>query len=235
VRVVPQDKSKGIAKYCSKKCYFVCVRNGTQTFRQVKRDTCFALSEWFADWNAQYCKAVAASEKERIENECEVCGSKHTKNAKVCGKACMYKWRGEKPCRFCGRNTKTALRGKTTCNQCRLKAAKESKRKAAKKRKKELGTWRKRCRRYGGKFNPLCKRKEIYERDNYRCHVCRRKVLAQYLQGHPRSPTVDHHPIPLSKGGDHDWHNVRCCCNECNWKKGDKWDGQMALPISFMN
>jgi 5-methylcytosine-specific restriction endonuclease McrA len=35
----------------------------------------------------------------------------------------------------------------------------------------------------------------------------------------------------LSKGGDHDWHNVRCACRQCNSRKSDAWDGQRRLPM----
>jgi 5-methylcytosine-specific restriction endonuclease McrA len=44
--------------------------------------------------------------------------------------------------------------------------------------------------------------------------------------------TVDHHPIPLSKGGDHDWHNVRCAHRKCNSEKRDRWDGQRRLAFA---
>jgi 5-methylcytosine-specific restriction endonuclease McrA len=52
-----------------------------------------------------------------------------------------------------------------------------------------------------------------------------------YHHDDPLSATVDHHPIPLSKGGDHDWHNVRCACKRCNELKGNKWNGQMRLKL----
>lgn len=237
VRDCRKDASKDAGKYCSKRCYFDAVRKGDQAFKGVKRDAAWQLSQWFSDWNDQHLKAVDESTKAGVEKECEVCGNKHSKDSRVCSRACSYKWIGEKPCRVCGKVTKTCLLGTATCDECKREASRKSRRKANRNRRKRIGSdnWRRRCRANGGKYNAQCKRKEIYERDKYRCHVCRRKVLDQYVQGHPRSPTVDHHPIPLSKGGDHDWHNVRCCCNECNWKKSDQWDGQMALPISFAN
>jgi 5-methylcytosine-specific restriction endonuclease McrA len=64
------------------------------------------------------------------------------------------------------------------------------------------------------------------------CHICRKKTHKIYSSHDPLSATVDHHPIPLSKGGDHDWHNVRCACKRCNELKGNKWDGQRRLSLS---
>jgi len=234
-RYSPKDTSRDAGKYCSKRCYFDAVRKGDQVFKGAKRDVAWGLIEWFSDWNDQHLKAVSESTKAVVEKECEVCGSKHSKNSRVCSRACSVGLTVQKPCRVCERITSASYFGIATCEECRKKTSQESKRKSQRNAKKKYGNWRRRCRTYGGNFNPQCKRKEIYERDKYRCHVCRRKVLNDFVVGHPRSPTVDHHPVPLSKGGDHDWHNVRCCCNECNWKKSDQWDGQMALPISFAN
>jgi 5-methylcytosine-specific restriction endonuclease McrA len=74
----------------------------------------------------------------------------------------------------------------------------------------------------------------VFERDGYRCHICKKKALPKYIavngRAHPRSPTVDHHPYPLSAGvKGHEWDNVRCACWLCNVRKGAAWSGQRVL------
>jgi 5-methylcytosine-specific restriction endonuclease McrA len=71
----------------------------------------------------------------------------------------------------------------------------------------------------------------VFKRDGYVCHLCGKNTHRVFSHHDPLSATVDHHPIPLSKGGDHDWHNVRCACKRCNELKGNKWDGQVRLKL----
>jgi 5-methylcytosine-specific restriction endonuclease McrA len=98
--------------------------------------------------------------------------------------------------------------------------------------KKEKGTYRKRCRKYGGHYNAEVTRSKVFERDGYVCHVCHKKAKRRWANNHPMEATLDHHPIPLSRGGDHDWHNVRCAHRKCNSEKSDKWDGQRRLTLT---
>jgi 5-methylcytosine-specific restriction endonuclease McrA len=70
--------------------------------------------------------------------------------------------------------------------------------------------------------------------------VCRRKTLSPAMLAmkglsyhHPRAATVDHFPVPLSRGGDHDWDNVRCACRKCNCEKGAQWDKQTRMRLAF--
>lgn len=70
---------------------------------------------------------------------------------------------------------------------------------------------------------------EIFERDNWRCHLCGVRTPKK-LRGtkHPHSPELDH-IIPLSKGGDHTRQNTACACCHCNASKGGKMLGQQRL------
>lgn len=67
-------------------------------------------------------------------------------------------------------------------------------------------------------------RVEIFERDGWRCQICRRKVDRNKVFPHPRSPTIDH-IIPLAKGGTHEPRNVQTACFLCNSRKGDRFGG----------
>ena len=70
---------------------------------------------------------------------------------------------------------------------------------------------------------------EIFERDKWRCRLCRRKT-PQELRGtrEPNAPELDH-IIPLSLGGPHTRKNVQCLCATCNRKKSAKYEGQLAF------
>jgi 5-methylcytosine-specific restriction endonuclease McrA len=55
-------------------------------------------------------------------------------------------------------------------------------------------------------------RRAIYERDGWRCQICRRKVKRDALAPAPLAPTIDH-IIPLSQGGTHEPANTRLACS----------------------
>ena len=82
-----------------------------------------------------------------------------------------------------------------------------------------------RCKKFGVPYDSSIRPYLVFERDNYVCHLCNRNTLPRVVVlgnvPHPRSPTIDHHPYPLSAGiMGHEWNNVRCACWECNIKKG---------------
>lgn len=60
---------------------------------------------------------------------------------------------------------------------------------------------------------------EIFQRDGWRCQICKKRVLKKKQQPHPRAPTIDH-IVPLSEGGAHERKNVQCACFLCNSTKG---------------
>jgi hypothetical protein len=73
---------------------------------------------------------------------------------------------------------------------------------------------------------------EIFERDNWRCHICKKKVRrAKKARGtapHPMSPTIDH-LVPLSQGGEHARINVACAHFICNSRRSDIGAAQLLL------
>lgn len=54
----------------------------------------------------------------------------------------------------------------------------------------------------------------LYERDRGLCHICSRGV--------PTSQASIDHVIPIVKGGEHTWGNVKLAHRICNQRKGDK-------------
>lgn len=70
---------------------------------------------------------------------------------------------------------------------------------------------------------------EIYERDGWRCGLCRRKIRRDLQHPHPMSASLDH-VIPLVHGGPHTRANVQAAHLRCNMIKKDKIENvQMAL------
>jgi 5-methylcytosine-specific restriction endonuclease McrA len=69
----------------------------------------------------------------------------------------------------------------------------------------------------------------VFERDQWRCHMCGRKTKKELRGKHDTlSPELDH-IIPLAEGGEHSYRNTACSCRECNGRKGARPIGQMLL------
>ncbi len=63
-------------------------------------------------------------------------------------------------------------------------------------------------------------RLRVFERDGWRCQLCRRKVDRTKVVPHPHAPVLDH-VLPLSQGGTHEPANVQCAHYMCNSVKSD--------------
>jgi 5-methylcytosine-specific restriction endonuclease McrA len=69
----------------------------------------------------------------------------------------------------------------------------------------------------------------VFERDGWRCHMCRRLTPRSLRGPHKqRAPELDH-IVPLSKGGNHTYANTACSCRECNGRKSNAIMGQPSL------
>jgi len=213
---------KDAKKYCCKPCYFSAVRAGTQQFKGRCHDAWAAFVDWSHEWDGQ-------RPKRRIDYKprpsCDVCGNEvNHRRSRCCSYECKKLWRGPRKCR-CGSICENAtLYGRAYCKACKQESRRIQRR--------MYGSYKRRCRTYGGHFNSSVKPADVFRRDGYRCHICQKKTHRVYHMRDPLSATVDHHPVPLSKGGDHDWHNVLCACKRCNELKGNKWDGQLRLRLN---
>ena len=71
--------------------------------------------------------------------------------------------------------------------------------------------------------------REIFERDGWRCHLCRKPVRQDVSRLHDEGATIDH-IIPISLGGEDEPANVATAHWKCNRDKGARAVGeQLAL------
>lgn len=230
--------------YCSKACYGEAIRCGKQKWcglTREDRDGRF-LVRWFRSLTRLrgHGGKVVPHAPIRVCIHCNAVFFTSAKDRQHCSRECAKNHCEPRSCLGCGTTVMEAGGYKPRCDACRIKhkrAVRRAARRSAsyRERKRMANNHRKRCRKHGGYFNPQVKSRDVFARDNYRCHVCRKKTHAIYSSHDPLSATIDHHPIPLSKGGDHDWHNVRCACARCNSLKSNKWSGQRRLAFGPAN
>jgi 5-methylcytosine-specific restriction endonuclease McrA len=82
------------------------------------------------------------------------------------------------------------------------------------------GRARRRARKRDGYVADV-RRQQIFERDRWRCQLCRKPVARTKQVPHPKAPVLDH-IIPLAKGGTHEPKNVQCAHHLCNCRKSDR-------------
>jgi hypothetical protein len=70
----------------------------------------------------------------------------------------------------------------------------------------------------------LVYRKRIFERDGWRCQLCKRKVRRDVDWTHDLAPTLDH-ILPVTQDGRHEPANVQCAHRICNSFKGARVHG----------
>lgn len=137
--------------------------------------------------------------------------------------------RPRKPCPYCGdlmANPRRVQCGKADCKR-RHDAARmrEFLATPAGRAYRALNRARRRAAEIKGEdFDPL----EIFERDGWRCGICKRKVSRTLEYPHPRSASLDH-IVPIVDGGEHTRANTQCAHLECNLRKRHLGPGQLLL------
>lgn len=76
--------------------------------------------------------------------------------------------------------------------------------------------------------------RDVYERDQWTCGLCRRPVDPLLPWPDPMSASVDH-IVPLSRGGEHSLDNAQCAHLSCNCRKGDRTIEEIAEVESITN
>lgn len=123
-------------------------------------------------------------------------------------------------CPVCGKEFKTCIKHKITCStQCE------------KKRKNQYHNLRQRGVYHGDDIQLL----ELFYRDEGICHICGGmcdfddyEYKDGYFVAGNSYPSVDHIK-PISKGGAHEWGNVKLAHRVCNAKRGNReWQNTKA-------
>lgn len=167
--------------------------------------------------------------------ECQICGALFVSRGKRephkhCSKQCsdtFYNRARRAPvveqrrtCRHCGQWF--ACSSNSMKRYCTAQCAKQ------RMRENHGRHYRERARKAGVAYERIHRRK-VYERDKWRCGICRRKVNPKLTYPHPNSASLDH-VIPMSLGGPHLHHNVQCSHLQCNVDKSNGGSGeQLAL------
>lgn len=86
---------------------------------------------------------------------------------------------------------------------------------------------RRRARTRGVEHEPYA-RTAIFERDGWRCHLCKRRVVRAQVVPHPQSPVIDH-LIPIADGGPDTPGNVATAHFMCNSVRRDVGQAQLLL------
>lgn len=162
---------------------------------------------------------------------CQSCDAEFTapRHRAVCGKSCnsFYARRNYHPverpavsraCAECGRRFESAHLSKQYCVEaCASRAQRRERRHP-----------RERARRFGVAYEPV-NRQRVFERDGWRCGICKGKVNPRLSYPHDMSASLDH-IIPMSLGGGHLYVNVQLAHLKCNVDKGAEGVGdQLAL------
>lgn len=74
-------------------------------------------------------------------------------------------------------------------------------------------------------------RRKVYQSDDWRCHICGKKVKRRAKVPDPMAPTIDH-VIPLADGGTHEPANCRTAHFICNSLKGARGGGEQMLLLA---
>ena len=85
--------------------------------------------------------------------------------------------------------------------------------------RKKASRYRRRMRLRAARVAPVIPA-QIFERDNYLCHLCDMPVVSLARVPTPAAPTLDH-VIPLALGGEHSPDNVRTAHFTCNSVRRD--------------
>lgn len=136
---------------------------------------------------------------------------------------------GDGRCKSCGIDINDVHRRRSFCTDCR--DARQHAQHAAWRRQyraRHGKSYRARARQHGVQYE-LINRIKVYNRDGWRCGICRKPIDRRLKAPNPMSASLDHIQ-PMSHGGDHTYINVQASHHICNALKSNRGSGdQLAL------
>lgn len=169
---------------------------------------------------------------------CRMCGKGFTTGncSMCCSKQCQKRWASASStykrltpirdtCLHCkGPMNKTRYIRLYCSRQCTKRAANKIKRTTDRIRGRIDQQRRRESQRGQERFHP----NEIFDRDNWRCHICGKRVAKGKAVPDFKAPVMDH-IVPICRGGEHSRQNVRCAHFICNSKRRDVEPAQQLL------
>lgn len=188
-------------KWCSARCEMRGRRG--RSSRPSACERCAVQLPLAARTDKKYCDRCEREVRNQASNVCKA------KRREVERRARRRVWVAGQ-CRHCGRAYVAQFRRgtiQTYCSRGCVKGAVQVRRRARKQ----------------GAYRADVVRSRIFERDGWRCQICKRKVRRDKAVPDPLAPVLDH-IIPLAagaeQGGIHAPHNVQCAHFICNSIKG---------------
>lgn len=194
------------------------------------------------------CKRVGVI----TDKTCEVCGDSFTpsggrsrREQRTCSRACGVLLRGQVPggsrvgppyrktCRICGAEFDTKWNVQQFCNSgCKASGLRQWKQDYPSteqgRARITAGAQRRRAVKRQAFVEDVDPR-VVYERDKWRCHICKTRIRHSRKRWDPDGPSVDH-LLPLALGGEHSYANVAAAHLRCNVQKHTAATGeQLAL------
>lgn len=125
-------------------------------------------------------------------------------------------------------------RRRLRCKECAYKAVLAGSRRthAANRLRARSYRARRRVRKFGVGYERFGA-SEVFERDRWKCGICRRAIDRTLRYPHPMSVSLDH-KVPLCKGGPHSRSNTQAAHLRCNLRKRESaapLGEQIPLPI----
>jgi len=205
--------SKKYPKYCSDEC------KEKAAALQYERDK---------EYTKEYAR-VNYKPPVPTKRNCKWCNAEFDATGKkgYCCEDHMYMamWGHPKPkdifkvCKICYKEFVTKKPGKICCSRsCSIMLRKSRKADEHQRRKtKERKAFVKRVVRL-----------DIFERDNWICQICNKKVDHKLKFPHPMSATIDH-IVPIANGGTHEPRNCQLAHFVCNSKKSNTQPDQIRM------
>lgn len=213
-------------KYCDRTCEranykvpTVCSWCG-ETFLKDR----YAATRWGGYYCSDRCKGDAYSERSRRSrlpvvhphpDPCTRLPDQHPARRPAPRRTDWWQFIVNGPCQRCGETFTALVTRIDTARYCSTRCLSAD------------AHDRRRARKAAAYIAPVFRRR-IFERDSWRCQLCKRKVDPTKEVPHPRAPTIDH-VVPLAAGGTHEPANVQTACFLCNATKGDRGTDQLRL------
>lgn len=245
---IPNKFTPNHQECCSAKCQRILSekeQRDTLSDRIVKRNIyiCSKGSIKYADMTPEmiaekraamlaWRERKIAPKAEKQPKYCKICGTEISKGIYCSGECRKAKARQdnynmnkarkvlkERPCKECG-GMFTPEYGNKKRDFCSDVCLKRNQRRQRKQKE--------RARMRGAKVEEV-KAMEVFDRDGWRCQLCKAK-LKRKDRGtfKDMAPELDH-IVPLSKGGEHSYRNTQCVCRKCNSEKGGNEVGQLRM------